>query len=157
MNKRGQAALEYMMTYGWAILVILIVGVFIWQSGIISQPNPPPGCRGFSQIVPLDTKLSVSGSTGTLLVVLSNDGGANMAIEHDSDIDATIYETDCSCSGTCTQDPFRPGQSISRNFTCNNFPYEVGDYYRAYINITYRNKASEITHTSSGVCWGTIE
>ncbi len=36
MNKRGQAALEYLMTYGWALIVIaIVVGVLVF---IVSSP-----------------------------------------------------------------------------------------------------------------------
>lgn len=37
MNKRGQAALEYLMTYGWALIVIaIVVGVLVF---IVSSPT----------------------------------------------------------------------------------------------------------------------
>ena len=36
MNRRGQAALEYLMTYGWALIVIaIVVGVLVF---IVSSP-----------------------------------------------------------------------------------------------------------------------
>jgi uncharacterized protein (UPF0333 family) len=34
MNSKGQGAMEYLMTYGWAILVVIIVGIVLWQSGV---------------------------------------------------------------------------------------------------------------------------
>ena len=37
-TKRSQSALEYMMTYGWAILIIVIVAVIIIQHGYF-QPK----------------------------------------------------------------------------------------------------------------------
>jgi len=158
MNVKGQAALEYMLTYGWAILVIMIVGLALWQMGLFNPPNPTPGCHGFSQITVLDQKLNISASNGILTLVLSNDGGATMKIQSGG-IDASIFDIDCSCYSGCSADPFRPGQTLRTTLTCNNLAatYASGDYYRAYINITYTNKASGITHTSSGVCWGTIE
>ncbi|MBE5728259.1 hypothetical protein IHE51_00125, partial [Candidatus Parvarchaeota archaeon] len=38
-NKRSQSALEYMMTYGWAILIIVIVAVVLYSMGIFSPPS----------------------------------------------------------------------------------------------------------------------
>ena len=32
-TKRSQSALEYMMTYGWAILIIVIVAVILYSMG----------------------------------------------------------------------------------------------------------------------------
>jgi hypothetical protein len=33
---KGQSALEYMMTYGWAILIIVIVAVILYSMGIFN-------------------------------------------------------------------------------------------------------------------------
>ncbi|MFH0973796.1 MAG: hypothetical protein V1817_03360, partial [Candidatus Micrarchaeota archaeon] len=34
--KRGQSALEYLVTYGWAILAIVIVAALLWALGIFN-------------------------------------------------------------------------------------------------------------------------
>ena len=45
-GSRGQAAMEYLMTYGWALLVIVIViGILLWMNPF----SAPQGCR-FDQI-----------------------------------------------------------------------------------------------------------
>ena len=31
MRRKGQAALEYLMNYWWALLIIIIIGVLIWR------------------------------------------------------------------------------------------------------------------------------
>lgn len=33
-SKRAQSALEYMMTYGWAIIVIVVVAVILYSMGL---------------------------------------------------------------------------------------------------------------------------
>ncbi len=38
LSKKAQSALEYMMTYGWAILVIVIVAVILY-SMVSSTPR----------------------------------------------------------------------------------------------------------------------
>ena len=35
-GRRSQSALEYMMTYGWAILIIVIVAVILYSMGIFN-------------------------------------------------------------------------------------------------------------------------
>ena len=37
LGMRGQGAMEYLMTYGWAILVVMIVGIVMWQLGIFNM------------------------------------------------------------------------------------------------------------------------
>jgi len=145
---KGQAALEYLMTYGWAILVILIVGVVLWQMGFFNPPSTGHGCSGFSHIVPLDTKLT--GSTKQLKIFISNEAGARLDV---NGISATIGSD--SCSGTAPG-VMRPGRTNEVNLTCGS-TYTTGDYYRANIRIDYINMVSGVTHKSSGDCWGTVE
>ncbi len=38
-NRKAQSALEYMMTYGWAILIIVIVAVILYSMGIFSPAS----------------------------------------------------------------------------------------------------------------------
>jgi hypothetical protein len=49
-NFRSQSAMEYLMTYGWAILIISIVLSALWSMGIFSSSSnlgraPPGSCR----------------------------------------------------------------------------------------------------------------
>lgn len=53
MVRRGQSAMEYLMTYGWALLVIVVVLAALVLLGIFNPPTPetcsfPPGvfCTG---------------------------------------------------------------------------------------------------------------
>ncbi len=47
-SKKAQSALEYMMTYGWAILVIVIVAVILYSMGIFNpSSNITSGYTGF--------------------------------------------------------------------------------------------------------------
>lgn len=42
-KKKGQGAMEYLMTYGWAIIIVVIVGVALAAIGLFS-PARPAGC-----------------------------------------------------------------------------------------------------------------
>ena len=39
MNEHGQSALEYIFTYGWALLVIAIVIAALFAFGLFGSPN----------------------------------------------------------------------------------------------------------------------
>ena len=41
LKNKGQGAMEYLMTYGWAILVVMIVGVVLWQLGVFGGVGLP--------------------------------------------------------------------------------------------------------------------
>jgi hypothetical protein len=50
---RAQGAMEYLMTYGWAILLIMIVGVAMWQLGIFNTGSTiPTTSTGFEALKP---------------------------------------------------------------------------------------------------------
>jgi len=51
----GQGAMEYLMSYGWAILVVLVIGVTLWQLGIFSAAPSTITSNGFPVIKPLLT------------------------------------------------------------------------------------------------------
>jgi hypothetical protein len=57
MKRKAQSALEYMMTYGWAILIIVIVAAVLYSMGIFSPSSSTgPTVTGF-------TPFTVSGQT----------------------------------------------------------------------------------------------
>jgi len=47
--RKGQTAMEYLMTYGWAILIILIVGGLLVYYGVFSL-RPGASKTGFGQV-----------------------------------------------------------------------------------------------------------
>lgn len=155
-NRKGQAAIEYLVTYGWAILVLAVVALVLWHWGVFTPPPPPPDCRGFSQVQPFDW---VADNSGDFTIVLINNAGTRMILESGG-IRVKAVINDVACSYTPPSDiRLGPGAKVKINLTgCNgldNIP--PGDAYRAKINISYKNPASDMEHTSSGICWGSVE
>jgi len=157
-SRKGQATLEYLATYGWAILILGVVGIVLWQMGVFTPPSPPPDCRGFSQIRPIDWKLLTDGTfemiiinqantklnitAGTISVEIENQGGAA-----------------CQTPGPISDEGITAGGSIQVTGYTNCIPSTIasGEYYRAQITIPYLNAASGMTHNSVGVCWADVE
>ncbi len=71
MNRKGQAAMEYLMTYGWALLVIVIVisVLLLLNIGPQSQCNLDDPSLRCDQVLPVITE---SGTSKNLHVVLNN-------------------------------------------------------------------------------------
>jgi hypothetical protein len=54
MDRKAQGAMEYMMSYGWAILAVMVVGGAVWQLGILNPGSAqPPTSTGFMAVKPL--------------------------------------------------------------------------------------------------------
>ena len=52
-NKRGQSALEYLVTYGWAILAIVVVAAVLWYFGVFNPgqfASSSASARGFGDL-----------------------------------------------------------------------------------------------------------
>jgi len=37
MRIKGHGAIEYLVTYGWVILVVIIIGIVLWHLGVFGQ------------------------------------------------------------------------------------------------------------------------
>jgi len=161
MRPRGQSAIEYMMTYGWGVLVVLVAGVVLWQLGFLDLgANVTPDKRGFSQVTPLDWGMD---QTGNLRVVIQNNAGTIVSIK-DAGTDAYVIIGGTG-TGLCPSKffPFavsgdiRPGSTTNITFTsCPLSSNKVGTYYKVNVTIAYVNPASGLAHKSNGVMWGPL-
>jgi len=49
---KAQSSMEYLMTYGWAVLVVLVVGVILWEVGIFDTSPKGASFTGFAKLKP---------------------------------------------------------------------------------------------------------
>ncbi|MEM4554566.1 MAG: hypothetical protein QXT25_01820 [Candidatus Anstonellaceae archaeon] len=139
-KKRGQAAMEYLMTYGWALLVIVVVIAILL---IINPLQPPTGCRfdslGFVCSDPLVT------STGQLFLKVTN-ANTNTIM---------IYGLNCTTSKSPNPPAFSPPSSPIKvlqrqepyefNVTCvdasgNAVSPQAGSDFSAKLWVFYKNE-----------------
>lgn len=79
MFRKAQAAMEFLMTYGWAILVVLVVISALSYFGVLSPATLlPEKCTFPVQISCVDH--SVGGTT--IILSLQNGAGRDMLIRH---------------------------------------------------------------------------
>jgi uncharacterized protein (UPF0333 family) len=153
---KGQTSLEYLMTYGWMLIIIGIVGVVLYQYGVFTPPTTPPGCTGFSQAKPIDWKMSTAGADkGNLTMTLINDAGTKIRI---TQVNATVFTNPLCTTGVIAQE-LRAGEvyQLSMKTCVDTGSPGSGEYYKADIIIVYQNVASGIDHNSVGECHGTLE
>ncbi|MBI4214550.1 hypothetical protein HY546_01010 [archaeon] len=82
--RKGQTALEYLITYGWAILIILVVLAVLWYYGVF-DPNRYAGetrsCPANFQILAATVTPS-GGGAGTLAFTLANTVGHRVTVSN---------------------------------------------------------------------------
>jgi len=72
--------MEYLMTYSWAILVVMIVGIAMWQLGIFSMGGiTPTTSTGFNKIKPL-LALAKMGTDGSFDASFINGAGTTITV-----------------------------------------------------------------------------
>ena len=65
MARKGQTAMEYLMTYGWAILIIVVVGAVLFAYGVFSPAKlvPKTGCTSGNLYVDAKDWTTTAGSS----------------------------------------------------------------------------------------------
>ena len=80
-SKRSQSALEYMMTYGWAILIIVIVAVILYSMGIFNPSSSVTfTSSGFSPFTISSVICSQDGLSFSILAGPVPNGAYSMSI-----------------------------------------------------------------------------
>lgn len=123
MRKKGQAAMEYLMTYGWAILIIIVVIGALWRMGVFKTSSTVPCSPCFSYFAYVDH------GGGTLIM-------RNGALQ--ANVTGVVGGTLTGGTGQI----FDPGEDLT--FTGVS---QTGD---VDVTLTYINVASGLTKTDSG-------
>jgi len=149
------------MTYGWAILIIALVMIVLWQWGVFNPAGRvPESYLGFWGIVPIDTQYEANGDLTLSLQNKVIDGDVN------------ITEINVSYAGVEYNKPIDPEDPAERIeiFSGNITKWEVdhatsglpggnpGMSYTMLVTITYSDNRINFTNfTSSGTIQGNME
>ncbi len=144
MNKRkAQAALEFLMTYGWAILVVLIaIGALAFFGVLSPERFLPAKCTLQPGLACVDHKVT----PGQVDVVVKNGYGS----------DITVNSVGVqNCGSIAPASSLANGGQATFNVVCTT-PL-TGSKYNGILNITYTNLDSLLVRSNIGDIVGTIE
>lgn len=145
MFKKAQAAMEFLMTYGWAILVVLAAIAALAYFGVLSPDRfLPEKCTMPSGIACLD--FSVSGNN--IILSLQNAAGFDMTgvlVDITADIDPNCIAQD----GDTTAGSLANGQKDLFTIPCTGLP-PTGQKFKGTINMTFTNTATTLNHAKVG-------
>ena len=150
--KKAQSAMEYLMTYGWAILIVIIVAAALFALGVFNPAtytqSTATGFTGFQ--IPSGGWQFTTG--GVMTLQLKNMAGANIQV---TNITAT-YAGNLGYNGTASG-TLSPGNQYTTVVTFSGTPPAQGSTYSLDITITYRNLDTGISgFISSGTVTGTV-
>lgn len=148
MSKKSQAALEFIMTYGWAILVVLVAIGALAYFGVLNPDRfLPSKCTLQAGIACLDHKTEDFGpGNGEVTVLLKNSLGYDFT---------SVIFTAASCTTAApTQPTFKNGEQ--RDYTASGCTFS-GQKYSGQINVSFTNADTGISHTFQGTITDRVE
>ena len=139
MHRKGQAAMEFLMTYGWAILVVLVAIGALAYFGVLS-PNrflpssctigPGIGCDDFKVL-----------AAGTATLKLRNGMG--------EDLTAVTVSLEGQASSDCADVAMADGVQLTCAFS-GLTTGTAGSKYKADITFAYTGSGG-LTHSKTGI------
>lgn len=153
--RRGQGSLEFLMTYGWVLLVILVVMVVMWQWGLFSLGETvEPGSFGFWGLVVMQGNEFIMDETGNLDIAILNNVGANATLTF-YNITSGGFSVDC---GACAPEIIAPGETEIITVQDPGWGGDAGSFFEAHVVLRYTDeRTADNLYQSSGRIWGNIE
>ncbi len=150
--RKGQAALDFLMTYGWAIALVVIIAAVLFALGIFDVSNfIGSKAAGFSGIAVKGWALS---SAGTMTMKVSNQVGVRVQVDsinitigqNTSAVNASAFTLATGAdSSTLTTDAGAFGTQTS------------GSGYTAAVKIAYTDLDANFAYTTSGTLTGKVQ
>jgi hypothetical protein len=148
--KKAQSAMEYLMTYGWAILIVIIVAAALFALGVFNPATYTQStATGFQNFqIPAGGWQFTSG--GQLTIQLKNMAGANINITSVQATYAGSSQTNSTYSGT-----IGPGSAYTYIVTGLSTA-AAGSSYSVDVTISYTNLDTTLSFQSTGKVTGTV-
>ena len=135
-KKRAQASMEFLMTYGWAILAaVLAVGVLAYY-GVFSPGNTLPNICTLN--APLGCDEYQVNSTGAIVIVRNGAG---------TSIDVSNFGV-TGCTPDATSQTIPDGGTYSYYLPCASLT--VGEKFSGDVQVTYTRAGKTLDEVSTG-------
>ena len=144
INRKGQAAMEFLMTYGWALLVVLVaIGALAFFGVLNPAQFLPSSCTLFPGLS--CSEFIASGANGNVQIQIQNGLG------DDIDLLEIAIAGDCDASGTRgTLATLPDGSTDILTVVCSGLTAtDVGSRFKEDLTVTYTIDPG-FTHTRTG-------
>ena len=156
-SKRSQSALEYMMTYGWAILIIVIVAVILYSMGIFNPSSSVTfTSSGFSPFTISSVICSQDGLSFSVLAGPMPNGAYSMSINSFYIVSSSGTNTSrisYTLSSPITLTSGKTGVIAVPNVVCSSAGTKVS--MSANLEYSYSTTAGKVVTNTTGTLAGT--
>ncbi|MCX8166303.1 MAG: hypothetical protein N3E37_00415 [Candidatus Micrarchaeota archaeon] len=148
---KAQSGMDFLMTYGWALLIVVIVIGALFGLGIFDEGTFVGNkASGFTNIGVKDWQLT---SNGQLQLLLQNNVGSDVNI---TAINVTIGNN--NPTGTLQNAPVTIANGKTQTVTVTGVgTFQAGKSYSAQIQIRYVNLKSNFNATDTGTITGKVQ
>ncbi|MBU2633784.1 MAG: hypothetical protein KJ674_00910 [Nanoarchaeota archaeon] len=154
MLKRGQSAMEYLLTYGWAILIVLISLSLLFYLGVFS-PNTPNTCIGTAPLVCGDVKIMAGGGTFIGGVAIFSVGASGTSGESIPEV--TLNGEDCSVDTSSLSWSDNSMVTFACSMDISDLDLNEGDKASGEFSFTYTPSYGGVSHTTKNSFSGSVE
>ena len=148
-NKKGQAAMEFLMTYGWAILaaivVIAVLAIYFRPSTLVSQST---------FVTAPFYALASSASTTTVQLEIKNNGGETDNVTGFDVAVKTPIGASCATNSTIGTALQAGNTMVLNSGACTGLT--TGSTFSAYVSITYIKQGATLSQKSTGTVSGVV-
>lgn len=185
-NQRAQAAMEFLMTYGWVLLILVIAGAAMYAMGIMNRGTyQNTGCVGFVHLHYQDHLFRRTGQDdlwdvgddlmeSRFRLALQNGAGVlvqvtGIDVEYPKEVHVTWSERGYDCEAYNTANDTDSGcnhQNVTEGeitlLSMEDVGYgmkklEVGEPYALTVKISYNAFGALAGHTEMALCSGKVE
>lgn len=158
MHKKGQAAMEFLMTYGWAILAAIIAigvlayfgvfspGKYVTGSAVV---NPPFYVNAWNVQALADFDGDGIDDGPGVTMELRNNGGEDYDLIGVS-VSGNGGTVTCSYTGVPPNNNILAGRTFSLVADCGAANFVAGDTFKGDVTIVYQKEESNTDLTSTG-------
>lgn len=144
-NKKGQAAMEFLMTYGWAILAAVIAIGVLAYFGVFSPGKYIPSSAVLTAPFYVD---AYNIKTGGITIEAKNNGGETYVITR-----ATVKNSATTCDSGVVSESVDAGAKAAITSACT---LVEGETFKGDITVSYTKADSNVTMSSTGTISGSI-
>lgn len=143
MERKGQAAVEFLMTYGWAILAAIIAIGVLAYFGVFSPGKFTPTATVLNPPLYAQNQLI---NAGSVTIEIKNNGGEDLTLGN-----VTIT----NCGSVSSGAALAAGSTASVAVPCSP-ALTVGTAFKGDITVSYTKAGSSLATASSGTVAGKV-
>lgn len=164
MFKKGQAAMEFLMTYGWAILVVLAAIGALAYFGVLSPDNLLPERTSFQAPIPHVDNAYIQ-TSGLIEIPFSNNVGfpVELHIANAAVSDLEVGGADATCTGVgAVIDDVAADKNVTNNnnfrfaWNCTGVTFTKNARVKGTLTFEYKNQNTQQVRLHTGTINGKV-